>query len=503
MAGLYGSRVIPLDWHWRAYRSTVRQLLQAGSRGLIIWTERRTPIDDLLEGFRSKQVPAVTVGRNAGPGNHVAMDAAAAARTAVAHLVQLGHAEIACFGLNEVGRAMAGAYRVACQEHSLERSARRILFFDASAAEIAMGLEALRSGHREVTAIFFSDMSIARLFVEEPTLARTVPREFSVVAYGNPEVTAHADPPLTIVAEDYRRIGRHAAGILFGQMAEALKTGVLPPPERLLIEPQLIVRGSTAAPLRVKRSAAMRTAKPFPHLTAEPQDSFKKTRRSTGPYAALRKARPENFLPLDLRPCANRSLRRFKSWLGGWPLLHFPAGRQKIHGVPFEIIDEETNRRRGVIVLRSRHAREQSLPSSVEIKVPHHAARLYFLHGCGWAKDHVKSAEYQMIYEDLSQISVGLVPYGFGPSDKALAPQWRRESNIQDWWPSYPQFENERVRHLAVTKDGDPEGYEHYLYTLEWINPEPRKKLKAIRVGANLHSSFTLGILAITLFQHE
>lgn len=502
VASLYGSHVIPLDWHWRAYRAKVRQLLETGCEGLVVWTEKRTPIDDLLERFRARQIPTVTTGEGNPKGNSAEMDAGAAGRVAVMHLIELGHSEIACFSLPSSDPRVAEGYQRACREAGLDRSAMRISLPDLSIAELELAMKNLLLDHPQVTAIFFTDHGLAKKFIEETKPARSVPRDLSVVVYGDADATAHFEPPLTTVANDYQRLGRYAAGIVLGQKVEILKTGILPKSERVLIEPQLIVRRSTAEPRRSKRQPAQRAG-----ASAKPKngDSLEKWKSRVqrilrASYPAVRNANVKNFHPVDLRPYANRGLRRFKSWVGASPLLHLPTGRQTIHGIPFEIIEEEANDQRAAIVLHSRHAREHSLPSEVEITVRDFAARIYFLHGCGWATDHVKSAEYRIVYDDGSSATVDLVPYGLGPSDNELVAQWRQESNIQDWWPSYQQFENPRARHLVVTEDSNPEAYEHYLYTLEWVNPSPEKKLTAIRIKSNPKSRFTLGVLAISLF---
>jgi hypothetical protein len=212
-------------------------------------------------------------------------------------------------------------------------------------------------------------------------------------------------------------------------------------------------------------------------------------------------ARPRDFKPLDLRRHATQGVTRFKSWVGLQPLLHLEPGPARIHGVPFRIMNEKTNNGRAAIVLKSPHARDPRFASEVPISVNTQVSAIYFLHGCGWAADHTRCAEYKMMYADGSTCSVALVPYGDGPSNLALRDQWQAESNIQDWWPTFPHFSNEHSRHLVVTKDGDPEVYERHLYTLEWINPHPEKRLDHILIATNPKILFTLGVLAITLLR--
>jgi hypothetical protein len=284
----------------------------------------------------------------------------------------------------------------------------------------------------------------------------------------------------------------------------------MPKPERLWIEAPLISRGSTAAPLSVNKQhgrprrkqgkAAIPESK-WPVDLAERKAAVQKTWRT--PYALAVTAGARNFAPVDLRSHVNQALTRFKSWIGLEPLLHLKPGRTKIHGVPFNIINAKSHKGRSAIVLRSIHARDRHLSSEVRIRVDAPVSAIYFLHGCGWVDDHTKCAEYKMICAGGSVSSVALVPYGDGPSNLGLRDQWKSESNIQDWWPSFLQFDNEHARHLVVTKDGDPEIYERTLYTLEWINPNPEKRLEFIVLKSNPRVRFTLGVLAITLLKQR
>jgi len=70
-----------------------------------------------------------------------------------------------------------------------------------------------------------------------------VPDQLSIVAYDD-DVSAHADPPISAVAPDRRRVGAHATRLLLDLIRERSAE----PPVQLQIEPRLILRASTAPP---------------------------------------------------------------------------------------------------------------------------------------------------------------------------------------------------------------------------------------------------------------
>lgn len=70
-----------------------------------------------------------------------------------------------------------------------------------------------------------------------------VPERLSIVAYDD-DISAHADPPITAIAPDRRRVGAQATRILL----EAIIGAGDEPPMQLQVDPSLMVRASTAPP---------------------------------------------------------------------------------------------------------------------------------------------------------------------------------------------------------------------------------------------------------------
>ena len=120
---------------------------------------------------------------------------------------------------------------------------------------------------------------------------------------------------------------------------------------------------------------------------------------------------------------------------------------------------------------------------------------VYFLHGCGYAGERVPFAWYEFRQQGRTPAVLPLVARGVGPAHSPDTPP----ANIQDWWPEFAQFNADGVRHVAITENGDPFAYERYLYSLEWVNPDPAAVLDEIRVRSNPVVPTTLGLLAVTL----
>jgi DNA-binding LacI/PurR family transcriptional regulator len=69
-----------------------------------------------------------------------------------------------------------------------------------------------------------------------------VPHDVSVVGFDDVPDARHFLPPLTTVRQNFRALGRLSVETLLAELeGEAV-------PQRALIEPELIVRGSTAPP---------------------------------------------------------------------------------------------------------------------------------------------------------------------------------------------------------------------------------------------------------------
>jgi DNA-binding LacI/PurR family transcriptional regulator len=93
------------------------------------------------------------------------------------------------------------------------------------------------------TALFChgDENSLFGLLQNARTRGLAVPEQLSIVAYDD-DVSAHADPPISAVAPDRRRVGALATRLLLDLIHEPSAE----PPLQIQVEPRLILRASTA-----------------------------------------------------------------------------------------------------------------------------------------------------------------------------------------------------------------------------------------------------------------
>lgn len=221
-------------------------------------------------------------------------------------------------------------------------------------------------------------------------------------------------------------------------------------------------------------------------------------------YPAVARSGTAAWQPLDLTPVFNRPLCGRNAWIGmGMQLDQLPGGLHTIHGVPFRTAAPLPPDVNAAVAMRSERLRDAAgrpLPRCVRIAVHRTCRAVYFLHGAGFVSEHAPLAAYRFVYADGSERRVVVWGLGKDTGDGRRRATRERRAGVQDWWPTYRQFENQQARKVIVAKAGEPTDC-RYLYTLEWRNPQPGKVLREIRLEAGPKCSAALLVLAITLQQ--
>ena len=173
---------------------------------------------------------------------------------------------------------------------------------------------------------------------------------------------------------------------------------------------------------------------------------------------------PENLESIDLRACVNRGFSddRDNDGRGGWTdqgrndFRNMPLGRQIAAGIPFEIIDPESNGGRSCVVLRGSERR--AFPSEVTgIRIGGNFTRLFFLHAAAWCSG--DCGIYRIHYEDGGSCDVLL----------------KAGVNIGDWWStSYLSEAAPGIMRPNATKS------QVGTYVACWENPHPEKKIATL-----------------------
>ncbi len=199
--------------------------------------------------LRARGVPIVLI--NAAVDNLgfpcVSSDDGSAATQAFSHLSALGHERIGLvLGPED---HMPSRRKLAAFNEAAERAG-------VSVAPVEHALFSLEGGQASTTrmlragvtgVICASDVLALGAIRAVRRAGLTVPGDVSVVGYDDSAWLNSTDPPLTTVRQPIQSMGSSAVALLVHQMET-----VIPHPEELLFEPELVVRGSTGpAPLRV------------------------------------------------------------------------------------------------------------------------------------------------------------------------------------------------------------------------------------------------------------
>ena len=406
---------------------------------------------------------------------------------ALTHLYDLGHRHIAHLMMAHptLGKELAECFRIVC----LKLNLKPILWkMDIDSNDVAE--EAILQGKRrnpEVTALFGPQHAAAA------TRVFAVPQDLSVVVCLSDPTMSAVRPALTgLEVPDPDGISLWACTEMISQL-QTIQSGRPPKPStRAFFVPELVIRESTQAPAFTERSQPK--AAPSSPARIDPPQTWRNT------YPFLKKAGSGQWLQLDLSRVVNHSMKRQNGWLGDAPLEHFSPGLHPIHGVPFQILDEERNEGHAVVTFRSPHshsAGKEPLPTTVRVDVGARVKALYFLHGCGYAKA-VPFAEYVMRFEDGATVSVPLIPLG---SSRQVAQKrlGTLKPNLQDWWPEGFEHDDFPQAHRAIVfNPGEPGAYERFLYSLEWINPRPDEEISFIEARVDPQAGPALALIAAT-----
>jgi len=181
---------------------------------------------------------------------------------AVRHLLSLGHKRIACLGgpegLTPSEQRIEG-WRMALAEAGTTPNADALLWRGAFTSQ--SGYEAmhaiLRTEHPPSAVFVCNDlMAIGALRAAHESGVH-VPDELSIVGFDDIELSAYTSPPLTTVAQPKERIGALAVDMLLERVSGKRRDA-----RKVVLQPELRVRASTARHASFKEPAAPATESP-------------------------------------------------------------------------------------------------------------------------------------------------------------------------------------------------------------------------------------------------
>jgi DNA-binding LacI/PurR family transcriptional regulator len=222
--------------------------------------------EEYLEVLEGAGMPYVVVKRHI-PGrrmNCVVSDDVAGAKIATEHLLDLGHERIGFVCAKPhitIGQQRLAGYRAALEARDLPFD--ELFVRQEPRFTIAKGREAVESLlglPKPPSAIFVaSDTMALGAYEAARELGLEIPRDVALVGYDDLAPVAVLQPPLTTVRTSYYEFGRLATQLLLN-----LVEGREVAPRQRVIEPTLMVRGSTAGP----RADARTAPKPVERIAA-------------------------------------------------------------------------------------------------------------------------------------------------------------------------------------------------------------------------------------------
>ncbi|HEV8230118.1 MAG TPA: LacI family DNA-binding transcriptional regulator [Candidatus Limnocylindria bacterium] len=220
----------------------VKRLLERRVDGLIVASSRTT--DEYAAQLKSEDIPVVCINGPIGQFAHaVQIDHRAGARLAIRHLAGLGHRRIAHI-TGPAGvptrKERLGSYRAALKEVGLDHDPALVGAGVATIEESAAATTRLLAAPDPPTAIFaYNDRFAIGCYRAIRAAGLRVGADVSIVGFDDIVMTEWVDPPLTSVSQPRNEMGRIAIDLLL-----AVLTG-RSAPELVVVQPQLVVRGST------------------------------------------------------------------------------------------------------------------------------------------------------------------------------------------------------------------------------------------------------------------
>ncbi len=252
------------------------------------------------------------------------------------------------------------------------------------------------------------------------------------------------------------------------ELAERGVSVVLPPQERvilLLTEKRPEGNRVLSAPQDTRRIFSECMERERPRIS-EFRRKLREMRQREEDARLWRNVDRSKCRPLDLRKFMNMAFRDSVAGdgKGGWfdqgpnDFANMPLGKQILAGVPFEIVDPESNNGRGVLILYG-NPRSSFPKSAGPVPVGLHVKALYFLHTLGWNGRDVMT--YRIRYKDGSFLDVPI----------------RENFEIGGWWGTSPlPFAKIAVEVPNAERD------RVNLQCFRWENPSPEKPINSFEV---------------------
>jgi DNA-binding LacI/PurR family transcriptional regulator len=224
----------------------VESYLGAGHSDGVLLISLHGP-DPLPAGLRRHGIPTVVGGRPPGDGiTYVDVDNHGGAASAVQHLISIGRQRIATIAGPQdmaAGTDRLAGYRerLARAGHPADETMIEVGDFTHDGGRAAM--ERLLERAPALDAVFVaSDLMAVGAVTAIRASGRSIPADVAVVGFDDSQLAATTEPALSSVRQPIEEMGREMTRLL---MQEIRFPGR--PPRRVILDTELVVRGSSAA----------------------------------------------------------------------------------------------------------------------------------------------------------------------------------------------------------------------------------------------------------------
>ena len=230
----------------RADEARVERYLEAGHTDGVLLISLHGG-DPLPAGLRRHGVPLVVGGRPPGDGfTYVDVDNRGGASSAVGHLVDIGRRRIATIAgpLDmAVGADRLAGYRERRAAAGMDADAALVEGADFTHDGGRAAMERLLRREPSLDAVFVaSDLMAIGAVAALRAAGRSIPDAVAVVGFDDSQLATTTEPALTSVRQPIEEMGREMTRLLVEEIRDPGR-----PPRRVILDTELIVRGSSRA----------------------------------------------------------------------------------------------------------------------------------------------------------------------------------------------------------------------------------------------------------------
>lgn len=242
----YNVMICNTDNNEQKVMNYVRLLRQKSVDGIIVATG--THNDDVLQELINHKIPISLIARDRlhMSASSVLVDDYSGGYLATSYLLKLGHRRIAIVAENR--RVASSEDRIRGYQRALEEAGlideQLILESDYSIQGGQRAGALLLDSDHPPTAIFACNDLLA-IGVVQAAYERnlSIPGDLSIVGFDNTILAEITAPPLTTIAQPIEAMGHQVVDLIASEINAASKIK-----QRIVLVPELIIRGSTAAP---------------------------------------------------------------------------------------------------------------------------------------------------------------------------------------------------------------------------------------------------------------